>query len=109
MQQISGSSSNFVRIFLAVERSDQNIEIQQLFRRICCYVAARLHAKHTSVDLIVREIENAVPAGGDIRQKVYNILRIGTKWLSIVEDFKSITGDPQQLTGLLCLFNSAST
>ncbi|KAI5455730.1 hypothetical protein BGZ63DRAFT_136907 [Mariannaea sp. PMI_226] len=108
--QQGGSSGVFVRIFLVIGRSDQKIEVQQIFRRACCYAFAQLHKKGTSVDPIVQEIENALPLARDTRQKVYNILRIGTKWVTILETFASILDcAPQQLTGLLCVLGSAST
>jgi hypothetical protein len=109
IQQGSGSGGVFARIFLAIERSDQKIEIQQLFRRACCYAFAQLHKKGTSVDPIVQEIENELPLAQDTRQKVYHIFRIGTKWVAIVEQFASIVNRAsQQLTGLLCLLGSPS-
>ncbi|KND92894.1 hypothetical protein TOPH_02403 [Tolypocladium ophioglossoides CBS 100239] len=110
IQHGTGSSGVFVRVFLAIERGDQKIEIQQVFRRICCYAFAQLHRKGISVDPIVQEIENALPLVQDTRQKVYHILRIGTKWVAIVEKFGSIVNrTPPQLTGLLCLLGSGST
>ncbi|KAL2172252.1 hypothetical protein VTG60DRAFT_6630 [Thermothelomyces hinnuleus] len=38
-----GSCGVFARVFLAIERSDHKVEIQQLFRRACCYTFAQLH------------------------------------------------------------------
>jgi hypothetical protein len=109
IQQGSGSSGSFAKVFHAIERTDQKIEIHQLFRRACCYAFAQLHEKGTSVDPIVQEIKNELPQIQDARNKVYNILRIGAKWVAIVEQFGSIVNrTPQQVTGLLCLLRSAS-
>ncbi|KAL2693528.1 hypothetical protein Neosp_000088 [[Neocosmospora] mangrovei] len=111
VQQKDGDTGLFVRIFLAIEGTDQKIEVQQLFRRTCCYGFAQLHEKGTSIDQIVHEIEDALPHDRKtIRQKVYNIHRIGAKWVAIIQQFASILQRaPQQLTGLLCLLGSPST
>ena len=100
-----------MRIFVAIEQSERKVRVQQLFRRVCCYGLALLHKKGTSIDPVVWEIQNALPhAQHNIRQKVYHILRIGTKWAAIIEQFASILSCvPQELTGLLCLLGSAST
>jgi hypothetical protein len=108
-QQGTTTSPISVRIFIAIERSDQKIEIQQLYRRACYYAFAQLHTKGSSVDSIVQEIENELPIVQDARRKVYNILRIGTKWMAIVEEFASIINHtPQQVIGLLYLLGSPS-
>lgn len=109
LDQESGPGGRFVRIFLAIERVDQNIEIQQLIQRVCCYVLAQLHIKGTSVDQIVSEVQNALPLAQNAKNKVYRFLHIGSKWVEILELFASITGVArQQLTGLLCLLQSGS-
>lgn len=91
----------YLRVFRAIQRADQ-------FQRICSYVFAKLHKKGTSVDPIVEEIQDALPAE-DTREKVYHFIHIGNKWAGIVEQFASIVNTPsKQLTGLLCLLGSAS-
>ena len=94
----------YAKIFLAIERSDQ-------FQRICYYAFAKLHKKGTSVDPIVKEIQDVLQLPTqDIKQKIYHFLHIGNRWATIVEQFASIVeGVPQQLTGLLCLLRSAFT
>lgn len=99
----------FVKLFLIIERSDPKIELQQLFRRTCCYAFAKLHEKGASVDPMVQEIENTLPLAQRTKERVKGILRAGTKWITIVEQFASIVNRaPQQLTGLLCPLRSAS-
>ncbi|KAF5974095.1 hypothetical protein FBULB1_7927 [Fusarium bulbicola] len=111
IQQGAGSNNVFVKIFLAINRSDEKIEIQQIYRRFCCYVFAKLHQKHKSIDPIVQEIENALPFVADTRIKVYHHLRIGAKWATVLETFSPILVNhaPQQLTGILCLLGSPTT
>ncbi|KAI9146641.1 Calcium-dependent protein kinase 1 [Paramyrothecium foliicola] len=82
--------SRSIKIYLAIERSNQNIETQQFIRRVYCYSFALLHQKNTSIDAIVQEIEDALPhAQTAIREKVYHIARIGEKWKAIIKDFGS--------------------
>lgn len=105
----SNFNSRFVRIFLAAERSEQKLEIQQCFRKPSCNAFASLHEKGTSVEPIVQEINDALRPRQDIKPKGYEFLRIGTKWLTIVEEFASIIeSTPQHATGLLCLLGSPS-
>ncbi|KAF5619782.1 hypothetical protein F52700_11610 [Fusarium sp. NRRL 52700] len=109
IQERPGSDSISVKIFLAIKRSDEKGEIQGLYRRICCYVFAKLHQKHKSIDPIVEEIENALQLVIDARVKVYHYLRIGAKWGTVLETFSSILNrTPQQVTGILCLLGSPS-
>jgi hypothetical protein len=107
IQQANGDRS--VELFLAIERVDRNIEIQQLYRRICCYEFAQLHPKGTAVEPIVHKIENGWAHARDTKQKVYNILRAGYKWIAIVEQLASVVNRPSQdITGLLCHFRHPS-
>ena len=108
---IQQGSGVFVRLYLSIEQSVQNIEAHQLVRRTCCYSFALLHQKCTSIDPIIKEIQNALPHGqNSVRDQVYNVLRIGEKWKTIIGDFASILNrDPQHVRGLLCLLGSAST
>jgi hypothetical protein len=109
LQRGSGPGGILARVFVVIEQTDENIKVHQLFRRACCYVFAQLHQKGSSTDWIAEQIENDVPHIQDARTKVYNILRVGRKWGAIVEQFASIVNrTPQQLTGLLCLLESAS-
>lgn len=79
IQQGGVSNSVFIKIFLAISRSDEKIEFQQIYRRICYYVFAKLHQKHKSIDPIVQEIENALLLVVDTGIKVYHHLRIEAK------------------------------
>ncbi|KPM35473.1 hypothetical protein AK830_g11102 [Neonectria ditissima] len=114
-QQISSEGRPYTRIFLAIERNNQKIEVQQLLRRVYCYTFALLHPKGTSIDPIVQEINNALPhTQQSVREKVYNILRIGERWKEIINDFLSILSpesqaipwkyiEPRLTTAKLCL------
>ncbi|KAF1346336.1 hypothetical protein EJ07DRAFT_160543 [Lizonia empirigonia] len=108
--EIQPADSIFARLFLAIERTDKEVKIRQLYRRTCCYVFAKLHTKGTSVDPIILEIKNALPLIEVSRTKIHNILRAGTKWIEILEQLATIaTFRLHQATGLLCLLESASS
>lgn len=103
------SGSKAASLFLAIERSGRNIQTQKLFRRICCYTFAQLHEKHTSISSIAQEIQKECPDDKVTTTKIEQILRIGRKWVEIVQSFRSIAKrNAQELTGLLCLLESAS-
>lgn len=98
---IQWKGSIYLKLFCAIEQSDH-------LQRICYYAFAQLHKKGTSVNRIVKEIEDAMPRA-DARAKVYRFLHIGTRWMEIVDHFGSIVASQQQLAGLLCLLESGST
>ncbi|KAF4419031.1 hypothetical protein CGGC5_v011015 [Colletotrichum fructicola Nara gc5] len=105
----------YVRIFLAIEQSDQAIELRQLSKRFHCYALAKLHPKGKSIDPIVERIKDAIPKDDGIRQKVYNILWTGRKWATIVGLLDSVVaaanisfGVPS-LLGVLCILGPPST
>ncbi|KAJ0163185.1 hypothetical protein CTA2_3380 [Colletotrichum tanaceti] len=111
-----GQNHIYVRIFLAVERSDQAIELRQLSRRFHCYSLAQLHPKGTSVDPIVKRIKDVVTHDDGIKKKVYNILWVGRQWAAIVELLDSIAkaanisvNAAPSLLGVLCVLGKGST
>lgn len=108
--EIQPADSIYARLFLAIDRTDKKIKIQQLFRRTCCYAFAKLHPKGRSLNLILGEIKDALPFLEVSRNKIYHILRVGTKWIETIEQFATIaTLRLHQATGLLCLLESASS
>jgi hypothetical protein len=79
---IQGSAEPFdvvVDIILAIERSDQIIEIKQLWKRIYCYVLAKLHLKRTSIDDIVQRAQYTMGNVKTIKTKVYHYFRLGNR------------------------------
>lgn len=105
----------YVRIFLAIEQSDQAIELRELSKRFHCYAVAQLHPKGTSIEPIVKRIKDAISDYDGVRQKVYNILWTGRKWATIVGLLDSIIvaadisiGVPS-LLGILCVLGPPST
>jgi hypothetical protein len=112
---IQGRAEPFdvVGIFLAIERSDQIIEIRQVWKRIYCYALAKLHSKGTSVDIIVQRVQHAVGNVPTIKSKVYHYLRLGNRWEAIIDLFESICKaiaqpSKNRLTGILCVLGSGS-
>lgn len=107
-------SDVIVDIILAIERSDQIIEIKQRWKRIYCYALATLHLKGTSVDDIVQRAQYAVGNVKPIKAKVYHYLRLGNRWRTIVDLFESICRDPVtqpseiRFTGILCVLGTGS-
>lgn len=69
LQQGSDPAGHFVKIFLALERIDQKIDIHQVLQRICCYVFAQLHKRGSSVDQIVQEVKDALPLTKDTSKR----------------------------------------
>lgn len=108
IQKLVGNG--IVKIFLAVQQTNQKIELQKFIRRVCCYVFAGLHAKQKSVDQIVQKVKEAVQYDQEgIRHKVYNIIRIGEAWKEIINDFASaLDRDPQDCRGILCVLEPAT-
>ena len=100
-----------VDIFLAIERSDQIIEIRQVWKRIYCYALAKLHPKGTSVDIIVQRVQHAVGNAPAIKSRVYHYLRLGNRWKAIIDSFESLCkaiAQPSKirLTGILCMLGT---
>lgn len=104
----------YVRIFLAIEESDQAIELRQLLKRFYCYALAKLHPKGTSIDPIIERIKDAIPTDNGIEQKIYNVLWTGRKWATIIKLLDSVVaaanisiGVPS-LLGVLCILGPPS-
>lgn len=120
--RIQGSdnpSDVIVDIVLAIERSDQIIEIKQLWKRIYCYALAKLHPKGTSVDNIVQRVQDTLGNVPNIKTKVYQYLRLGERWGTLIDLFESVCRDaifrdcisqPSQiqLTGIICVLGTGS-
>ncbi|OJD19200.1 hypothetical protein AJ78_00813 [Emergomyces pasteurianus Ep9510] len=112
IQEVPPQFTAAVDIILAIERSDQVIEVKQLSKRVSYYALAKLHPKGTSVDDIVEQVfEN----DKDIKRKVYHYLRLGNKWWTIVESVRSILSDilstklsESQVTGIFCVLRALS-
>ncbi|KAK0368392.1 LipA and NB-ARC domain-containing protein, partial [Colletotrichum limetticola] len=105
----------YVRIFLAIEQSDQALELRELSKRFHCYALARLHPKGTTIDPTVTRIKKATSDYDGVRQKVYNILWMGRKWATTVGLLDSIiaaanisVGVPS-LLGILWVLGPPST
>lgn len=77
--------ASVVNVILTIEQSDLVIEIKKLSKRIYFYALAKLHPKGTSVDEIVERVQSALKHVKNIRSKVYNYLRIGSRWRAIIE------------------------
>ncbi|OJD12144.1 hypothetical protein AJ78_07215 [Emergomyces pasteurianus Ep9510] len=112
IQEVPPQFAAAVNIILAIERSDQIIEVKQLSKRVSYYALAKLHPKGKSVDEIVEQVfEN----DKDIKRKVYHYLRLGNKWWTIVESVRSILSDilstklsETQVTGIFCVLRALS-
>ncbi|EGE08383.1 hypothetical protein TEQG_07493 [Trichophyton equinum CBS 127.97] len=103
-----------VNIILAIEQSEQIIQIKQLSKRIYYYALAKLHPKGTSVDAIVEQVQSVLKHDKNIRSKVYNYLRIGSRWSAIIEWFafivyKSVSQkSTAELTGIFCVLGTGT-
>lgn len=112
IQEVPPQFAAAVNIILAIERSDQIIEVKQLSKRVSYYALAKPHPKGKSVDEIVEQVfEN----DKDIKRKVYHYLRLGNKWWTIVESVRSILSDilstklsETQVTGIFCVLRALS-
>ncbi len=114
IEESAGHFDVVVNIILAIEQSDQIIEIRQLSKRIYCYALAKLHPKGTSIDEIMQRAQYALGNVQNIKSKVYHYLRLGNRWGTIVNLFESIVRDlitqqsEIQLTGILCVLGTGS-
>ncbi|EGE00904.1 hypothetical protein TESG_08186 [Trichophyton tonsurans CBS 112818] len=103
-----------VNIILAIEQSEQIIQIKQLSKRIYYYALAKLHPKGTPVDAIAEQVQSVLKHDKNIRSKVYNYLRIGSRWSAIIEWFafivyKSVSQkSTAELTGIFCVLGTGT-
>ncbi|KAF4436591.1 TPR repeat:NB-ARC [Fusarium austroafricanum] len=112
LQDPASQTDVYVRIFLAVEQSDQVIVLNQLIKRLYCFALALIHPKGSPIELIVERIQHSVRNVQNINQKVYNMLWVGRQWDKITKTLGAIATNDEvsnPVIGVLRLLGSGST